>query len=167
MHRVKVVADDVRVVDALPQRLRAKRVTLEIELVPAQVEAWIDAIPLKVDAHVENGRVVTRHPGYGRWGEVILEPWVKGWEIGAHAVAVRTRGREVRLPGRFKRTFSRELTWLPDGTDLRKLEFSNDGGARITATITQFDVAIDVPRLLTDLSSRGTKLAVETLKRPL
>lgn len=167
MHRVKVVADDVRVVDALPQRLRAKRLTLEIELVPAQVEAWIDAIPLKVDAHVENGRVVTRHPGYGRWGEVILEPWVKGREIGAHAVAVRTRGREVRLPGRFKRTFSRELTWLPDGTDLRKLEFSNDGGARITATITQFDVAIDVPRLLTDLSSRSTQLAVETIKRPL
>jgi hypothetical protein len=167
MHRVKVVADDVRVIDALPQRLGAKNLELEIKLVPDQVGAWIDAIPLKVDAHIENGRVVARRPGYGRWGEVILEPWVRGREIGADAVAARTRGREVRLPDRFKRTFSRELTWLPEGADLRKLEFSEEGGACITATITRFDVPIDVPRLLADLSNRGTKLAVQTIRRPL
>ena len=163
MQRVRVVADDVRVIDALPQRLAAKQIDLEIEVLGSQLDIWIAALSLQGQARIEKGRVVVRDRRYGRWGEVILEPWVRDREIGADAVSVRARGCEVPLPARLRRSFSRELAWLPERTELKMVEFTAEGGARITATLVCFDVPVDVPRLLTDLSIRGTKLAVKVM----
>ncbi len=163
LHRVRVLAEDVRVIDALPQRMGAKQIDIDAEARPDQLDAWIEALAPGASARVEGGRLIARHPRFGRWGDVILEPWVAGRAIGADAVSVRTRGREVQLPNRLRRTFQRELTWLPERTELKEVELTPEGGARISATVTKFDVPIDVPRLLADLSARGTKLAVKVM----
>ncbi len=163
LHRVRVTADDVRVVDALPQRIGAKEVELVVDISGDQIAIWVDALAPGIVAWVDEGKVVARHPKYQRWGDVILEPWVRGREIGAVVVATRIWGRRVGLPGRLRREFTRELSWLPEGTELTVLELLDSGGAQLRAAIVDFDVSVDVPRLLTDLSARGTQRAVKIM----
>ncbi len=163
LHRVKVVAEDVRVIDALPQRMGAKQIDLELEARPDQLDGWVEALAPGAAAWVEERRLIARHPRFARWGELILEPWVSGRTIGVDAVSVRTRGREVLLPKRLRRTFEKELAWLPERTTLKEVDLTADGGVRLRATVEKFDVPIDVPRLLADLSARSTKLAVKVM----
>ncbi len=167
LHQMRVVASDVRVIDAMPQRLGAKRLDIEIEARPAHVTAWIDVMKMKAEARIEDGVLLARHPRWGRLGEVVLEPWARGRELGAEAVSARVRGREFRLPARFRRTFRRELTWLPERTELLDVELPADGGIRLTAAIDRFEVPVDVPKLMTDLGTKGTRLAVQMMTPPI
>ncbi len=168
LHRMRVIAADVRVIEALPQRLGAARLEVEIEARPEHIDVWAEAMAINAKVRIADGQILVRRPHSSGPGELVLEPWVRGREIGADAVSLLVRGRNVRLPRRLRRSYQRELTWLPERTELTGVELpAGEGGLRLLATIDRFEVPVDVPRLMADLGSKGTRLAVKMMTPPL
>lgn len=162
--RVRVDATDIGAVEALPQRVRARTVEVEVELTPAEVSSWLDTIaPPDVTVRIDERRILARLPGLARFGEVELEPRWQGRSVGIDVRQAWVRGRRIGLPERFHRTHEHELAWLPETTEIGSVTFDDEGGVVVDAVITDYVVELDVPRLLSDLTSRGTAGAIEVL----
>jgi|GEM_PF-5468755 len=161
LESARITARDVRVIDALPQRLGAKQVDLVVGASAEQTKQILDANNVGGSPAIVDGLLMARIPGFGKWGQVVLEPWVDGRRIGADATRARVRSKLVALPQRFQRRFERELEWLPPRTTLQSLTLTGSGRAELRATIGDYDIAVDVPRLLADLGARGTTKAID------
>ena len=162
--RVRVDASDIRAIEALPQRVQARDLEVEVELTAAEVQAWLDSIaPPEVAVRVEDRRLLARFPGLARFGDVELEPRWSGRVIGIDVRQAWVRGRRVGLPERFRRAHEHELTWLPPTTEIGSVTFDDDGAVVVTGTISDYVVELDVPRLLADLTTRGTAGAIDVL----
>lgn len=147
---------DIRAVEALPQRIQADKLSLTVELTPDDVASWLDHIaPDGVTVRIVDRRVLARLPGLAQFGEVELEPWWQGRTMGIEVRRAWIRGRRVRLPSAFSRSYERELEWLPDSTSIETIAVDDDGGVVVTGSIDNYSIELDVPRLLVDLSARG------------
>ena len=162
--RVRVGASDIRAIEAVPQRIQARAVDVEVELTASEVRTWLDAIaPPDVTVRVDAGRLLARLPGLARFGEVELEPRWDGRSVGVDVRQAWVRGRRVGLPERFRRSFDREVEWLPPATTIEAVSFGDDGGAVVVGSIRDYVVELDVPRLLADLTARSTTGVIEVL----
>ncbi|MEM9466587.1 MAG: hypothetical protein AAGA90_14535 [Actinomycetota bacterium] len=162
--RVRVDASDIRAVEALPQRVQAKDLAIEVEFTPAEVQSWLATIvPPDVVVRVDERRLLARFPGLARFGEVELEPRWSGRTVGVDVQRAWVRGRRVGLPERFRRSHERELTWLPPTTEIQEVGFDDLGGLVVTGSIRDYVVELDVPRLLADLTARSTAGAIDIL----
>lgn len=162
--RVRVDANDIRAIEALPQRVQARDLEVEVELTPTEVGAWLASVsPPDVTVRVHERRLLARFPGLARFGEVELEPSWDGRTVTIDVRQAWVRGRRVGLPERFRRSDERELEWLPPATSIESVTFDDDGGVVVTGSIADYVVELDVPRLLADLTGRGTAGAIDVL----
>ena len=162
--RVRVDASDIRAIEARPQRVQARDLGIEVALTPTEVVSWLDSIaPDDVTVRVHAERVLARLPGLAGFGEVELEPRWSGRVVGIDVRQAWVRGRRVGLPERFRRTYDHELLWLPPTTEIESVRFDAEGGVVVTGSISDYVVELDVPRLLADLTARGTAGAIDVL----
>ena len=162
LERVAVLADDVRVLETLPQRIGAKRLEVEIAVSAEQVVAWIDHIAPDHAVEIDGDQVIARLAGFGRWGQVVLDPCWEGRRVGVGVSRGRIGGRTVTLPQRMHRRFERELTWLPDGSSITAVEIA-DGGVTVRGRVDRYAVEVDVPRLMADLSAQQAGNVIRVL----
>lgn len=162
--RVRVDAHDIRAIEAVPQRVQARDLAVEVELTPAEVSAWLASVaPPEVTVRVHERRVLARFPGLARFGEVELEPRWAGRTVAIDVHQAWVRGRRIGLPERFRRSDERELEWLPPTTAISAVTFDDEGGAVVEGSISDYVVELDVPRLLAGLTSRGTAGVIDVL----
>jgi hypothetical protein len=162
--RVRVDASDIRAVEALPQRIQARNLTVEVGLTAAEVHGWLMVVaPDDVEVRVDAGRLLARLPGLARFGEVELEPRWEGRIVGFDVRRAWVRGRRIGLPERFHRSRERELEWLPPTTEIGAVTFDADGGVVVTGTIRDYVVELDVPRLLAGLTARGAAGVIDVV----
>ncbi len=160
---VHLKASDVRILEAVPQRLGAQLVEIAVGLTPDQVAAWAESVAPEAAVTVADGELLAPLPGIGRWGDAVLEPWVDGRAVGVSVTRARLRGRLVSVPERFHRRYERELDWLPEGATLTSVGIESDGSLALTAQIEQFSAPVDVPMLLADMATRTSTIAVQFL----
>lgn len=162
LERVTVVADDVRVLDTLPQRVGAKRIDVSVAVAADQTAAWIEHVAPGNGVEVDGDQLVARLKGFGSWGLVELDPWCDGRRVGVDVARARVRGRTVGLPERFHRRYETELDWLPEGSSIDAIRIA-DGGIDIDGAIDRYAVEVDVPRLMADLSAQQAEVAISVL----
>ena len=163
--RVRVDASDIRAIEeARPQRVQARDLGIEVALTPAEVVSWLDSIaPDDVTVRVHAERVLARLPGLAGFGEVEARAALVSRVVGIDVRQAWVRGRRVGLPERFRRTYDHELLWLPPTTEIESVRFDAEGGVVVTGSISDYVVELDVPRLLADLTARGTAGAIDVL----
>jgi hypothetical protein len=160
---VHMTASDVRILEAVPQRLGAQLVEVEIGLTADQVVAWAESVAPQTPVTVVNGELLAPLPGIGRWGDAVLEPWVDGRSAGVSVTQARLRGRLVSVPERFHRRYERELDWLPEGATLTSVSHDAEGTLALTAQVEQFSAPVDIPKLLADMATRTSTIAVQLM----
>ncbi|MEM9521164.1 MAG: hypothetical protein AAGA37_17725 [Actinomycetota bacterium] len=161
---LRVDADDVRAVQALPQRIRARQLDIHASLTPEEVESWLRvSVSPDVDVRVEGGRFLARLPRLARFGDVELEPRWDGRTVGVDVRFAWVRGRRVSIPDRFQRSYEKALEWLPTGTTIRSIELDDRGGLTVEGTVIDYVLAVDVARLLGDLTAKSTAGAIDVL----
>ena len=162
LDRVSIVADDVRVIETLPQRVGAKRLDVSVTVDPGHVPAWIDHVAPDQGVEIDGDQLVARLKGFGSWGLVELDPWSDGRRVGVDVSRGRVRGRTVKLPERFHRRYETELDWLPERTSITRVRIV-DGSIAIDGTVDRYAVEVDVPRLMADLSAQQTGAVISVL----
>ncbi len=160
---VRVNAADVRILEAVPQRLGAQAVDVVVGLTAEEVMAWATSIAPETPVTVVDGELLAPLPGFGKWGDAILEPWADDRTVGVFITSAKLRGRTVSIPTRFHRRYERELDWLPDRTTLDSVEIGPTGELTLAAHIDRFDAPVDVPKLLADMATRTTTIGVQLL----
>ena len=162
LERVSIVADDVRVVETLPQRVGAKRIDVSVRVGPSDVTAWIDHVAPHQGVEIDGDQLVARMKGFGSWGLVELDPWSDGRRVGVDVTRGRVRGRTVNLPERFHRRYETQLDWLPERTSITGVHVA-DGAISIDGTIDRYSVEVDVPQLMADLSAQQAGAVISVL----
>jgi len=160
---VRVDSADVRILEAVPQRLGARVVNVEVGLTAEEVVAWAASIVPETPVSVVDGELLAPLPGLGRWGDAILEPWVDGRTVGVTITSAKLRGRTVSIPTRFHRRYERELDWLPARSALDSVVVRPDGRFELEGHIDRFEAPVDVPQLLADMASRTTTIGVRLM----
>lgn len=160
---VHLTASDVRIVEAVPQRLGAQLVEIEVGLTSDQIVVWAESVAPETPVTVVDGELLAPLPGIGRWGDAVLDPWVDGRTAGVSVTHARLRGRLISVPDRFHRSYSRELDWLPEGATLTSVNIEADGSLGLTAQIERFSAPVDVPKLLADMATHTSTIAVQLL----
>lgn len=163
LDRVRVVADEIRAIEARPQRIGAR--TMEIEAVagPGATAEWIASLtPADADVRVVGDELLARLPGLGRFGDVVLDPWWDARTVGVSVERARVGGRVVAIPQRFCRRMGWELEWLPAGSTIDEVEIA-DGGVTVRGRIDRYAIEVDVARLMADLTSRQTGAVIGVL----
>ena len=162
VERVTVVADDVRVLETLPQRVGAKRIDVSVVVAAEQTAAWIEHVAPGNGVEIDGDQLIARLKGFGTWGLVELDPWCDGRRVGVDVARARVRGRTVGLPERFHRRYETELDWLPDGSSIDAIRIVG-GGIEIDGAVDRYTVEVDVPRLMTDLSTQQAEAVISVL----
>lgn len=162
LDRVSIAADDVRVLDTLPQRVGAKHVEFSAAVGASHVDAWIDHIASGHGVAIDGDQMVARLPGFGSWGLVELDPWVDGRNVGVDVDRARVKGRAVRLPERIRRRYQIEVDFLPVGTALGSVHVRS-GGLEVAGSIERYGIEVDVPRLLADLGAQQADAVISVL----
>lgn len=162
VERVSVVADDVRVLETLPQRVGAKRLAVGVVVAPDQTAAWIEHVAPGNGVEIDGDQLIARLKGFGSWGLVELDPWSDGRRVGVDVGRARVRGRTVSLPERLHRRFEAELDWLPEGTSITAVRVAA-GSIEVDATVEHYAVEVDVPRLMADLGAQQAGAAISVL----
>ena len=120
--------------------------------------------PEGVGVRIDAGRLLARLPGnLARFGEVELEPYWDGVLVGATARHAWVRGRQVGLPERFQRRFEQTVGWLPTDASIESIEIADDGAVTIRGSVPRYEVAVDIPRLMTGIAARGTATVIDVL----
>ena len=164
LDRVRIRADDVRAIDARPQRIGARMLDVDVHAGAEATRGWIETLtPVDIDVHVADGELRARLPGLGSFGEAILDPWCRGRTVGVVVERGRLRGREVSIPQRFRRRLSWELEWLPRNTMLLEVAITAEGGVAVRGTVERYSIEVDVARLMADLTSRQAGAAIDVL----
>lgn len=164
LDRVRVRADDVRAIDARPQRVGARVLDVEAYAGAEATRGWIETLaPVDVDVRVAGGELLARLPGLGSFGEAILDPWCEGRTVGVNVERARLRSREVAIPQRFRKRFAWELDWLPPATTIHEVVITDDDGVVVRGTIDRYAIEVDVPKLMADLTSRQAGAAIDVL----
>ncbi|MEO0492813.1 MAG: hypothetical protein AAF081_05295 [Actinomycetota bacterium] len=162
--RVRVDADEIRAIEALPQRIGARSMDIEVAAGAEATRGWIETlVPVEADVRVAGGEMLARLPGLGRFGDVILDPWWHGRRVGVRVERARVGSRRVAIPQRLQRRFEWELEWLPDGTTIHEIAVTDDDGVMIRGRIDRYSVELDVARLLADLTTRQTGQVIDVL----
>lgn len=163
LDRVWVVADEVRAIEALPQRIGARSMTVEAVAGRDATAAWISSLtPADAQVRIVGDELLARLPGLGRFGDVILDPWWDERTVGVSVERAKVAGRVVGVPERFRRRMGWELEWLPDGTTVDEVVIV-DGGVTVRGSIERYSIEVDVARLMADLASRQTGAAIDVL----
>lgn len=164
LDRVRVQADDVRAIEALPQRIGARVLEVDVHAGAEATRGWIETLaPVDVGVRVADGELLARLPGLGSFGEAILDPWCEGRTVGVVVERARLRSREVSIPQRFRKRFAWELEWLPPDTTLHEVAITADDGVMIRGSIDRYSIEVDVPKLMADLTSRQAGAAIDVL----
>lgn len=164
LDRVRVRADDVRAIEALPQRVGAQVLDVDVHAGAEATRGWIETLaPAEADVRIADGELLARLPGLGSFGEAILDPWCDGRTVGIDVDRARLRSREVAIPQRFRRRFTWELDWLPPDTTLIEVAITADDGVMVRGTVDHYSIELDVPRLMADLTSRQAGAAIDVL----
>lgn len=164
LDRLRVRADDVRAIEALPQRVGAQVLDVDVHAGAEATRGWIETLaPAEADVRIADGELLARLPGLGSFGEAILDPWCDGRTVGIDVDRARLRSREVSIPQRFRRRFAWELDWLPPETTLIEVAITADDGVMVRGTIDRYSIEVDVPRLMADLTSRQAGAAIDVL----
>lgn len=69
----------------------------------------------------------------------------------------------MSIPDRFQRSYEKALEWLPTGTTIRSIELDDRGGLTVEGTVIDYVLAVDVARLLGDLTAKSTAGAIDVL----
>lgn len=162
LDHVSVVADDVRVLETLPQRIGAKRIEVGAVVGAENVGPWIEHVAPGHSVEIDGDQVIARLKGFGSWGVVELDPWVLGRRAGVDVSRARVRGRTVALPDRFRRRYETELAWLPEGSALTGVRVEA-GSIEVDGTIERYSVEVDVAQLMADLSARQAGAVISVL----
>ena len=162
LDRVSIVADDVRVIETLPERVGAKRLDVSVTVGPSHVAAWIDHVASDHGVEIAGDQLVARLKGFGSWGLVELDPWSDGRRVGVDVARGRVRGRTVNLPERLHRRYETELEWLPERTSITAVRVA-DGAIAIDGTIDRYAVEVDVAQLMADLSAQQAGAVISVL----
>ncbi len=160
--RVSIVAEDVRLIETLPQRIRVECLDVSVTVGPAHAVAWIDHVAPDQGIEIVGDHLVAQRTGLGLWGLVELDPWSDGRRVGVDVTRVRVRGHTVNLPERFHPCYRRELNWLPDSTTINEICIL-DGAITSAGTIDRYSVEVDVAQLMADLSVKQAGAVIRVL----
>ncbi len=159
---VSIVAEDVRKIETLPQRIKVESIDISVTIGPAHAAAWIDPVAPDQGIEIVGDHFAAQRTGLGLWGLVELDPWSDGRRVGVDVARARVRGHTVNLPERFHRCYRRELNWLPESTSINEICIV-DRAITIAGTIERYSVKVDVAQFLADLSAKQAGAVIRVL----
>ncbi len=164
--KIEVSAEDVRVTDATAQRVSVRTVGLVVTLTSGQVAQWLGEMDVDAEFDFETETFAVRPAILGRWLSVVVEPTLVGRRAVMRPTGVKLARWLVPVPSLLARSRSHELDQLPPGVELVGMSTIDADRVEVRMTARDLDLAVDLPRLITDVGVEGTRSVVRVLGSP-
>ncbi len=164
IERVDVVATDVRIADSSARLVSVAHVEFLLTVNSDDLTRWIDDLGMDAEFDMDSCTVEVRPATSVKWLRLVAEPTLQGRTVEMRTTAVKIGRLTIRLPGGLVKVRPREFRELPDGVEMIGMRPVDCRHLEVTLVGRALALAVDIPRIITDIGVEGTMSVVRILR---
>jgi len=158
----EVTATGIGVADPAAQSVVVAKVEIKVTLNEDDIGRWLEDADVRVEIDMQTGIAEISWARAG-WLRVVGEPFVDDGRVSGRPTALKFGRVKIPLPRWLVRRNSRVLSDSDDSLVVTHLRFPDGIHAEVVLTGRDLELAIDIPRLITEIGLEGPRSVARIL----